>query len=415
MIKESVIREETNLDIDPKFIKYGSVTRLNENEYRIDPNPELGILIMNSYQDLPEVIRKKYSEDEVEKMFKETDIEDATIFLFDATWKEVEKHKFYEIYGEEVDEKIQAMFLEPVVNSFLYRDFGNIETPVWMSYNLDETQKVLEVEIKNGIDDFDFEENYDNFNLSDFCDSIECEGNKITLKKTLSGLKINKDPEDLFSNTRYIKITTEDENSYRINVSPSFTHLEEDKEFNFEELPDDDSLKKYGKDRARDAFYKAHRKGFLFDGLRKLWKKIKKQHNLKEIYENPGDVYELFSHTIENAIEHGNKNNHEKNVWLKYDFEELKDSANITVKVRDEGEGFDFGHLVDCEKKSEMRDDRSYNDSRKNAPPGSKGSGLFSLITEYDSVKWDNERKEMTVEFKIKYLKPIFDRTIDEI
>jgi serine/threonine-protein kinase RsbW len=50
------------------------------------------------------------------------------------------------------------------------------------------------------------------------------------------------------------------------------------------------------------------------------------------------------SEAINNAINHGNQFDPEKNVFFELDADEDK----ITIKVKDEGEGFDLDNVADC-------------------------------------------------------------------
>ncbi|MEE4286429.1 MAG: ATP-binding protein [Mariniphaga sp.] len=54
-------------------------------------------------------------------------------------------------------------------------------------------------------------------------------------------------------------------------------------------------------------------------------------------------VYLCISEAVINSIEHGNKNDREKQVDIQIDCM----NGNICVEIHDEGEGFDFKHIED--------------------------------------------------------------------
>lgn len=69
--------------------------------------------------------------------------------------------------------------------------------------------------------------------------------------------------------------------------------------------------------------------------------------NAKDKYQLNDDVYGNImisvTEAVNNAIIHGNKNNAEKNIFLKLELEENQ----VRFKIQDEGEGFDYNKLPD--------------------------------------------------------------------
>ena len=51
--------------------------------------------------------------------------------------------------------------------------------------------------------------------------------------------------------------------------------------------------------------------------------------------------------SVINAIKHGNRNDASKHVFVEFDTARPSDVAELTIRVRDQGEGFDPGILVD--------------------------------------------------------------------
>jgi serine/threonine-protein kinase RsbW len=83
---------------------------------------------------------------------------------------------------------------------------------------------------------------------------------------------------------------------------------------------------------------------------------------------------------VKNAIEHGNKNDINKKVYLYYEI----DNEKLLIKVKDEGEGFDYKNLKPGE------------------PDDEKGRGLLLIKNFMDKILFNEKGNEITM---IKYRK----------
>lgn len=91
---------------------------------------------------------------------------------------------------------------------------------------------------------------------------------------------------------------------------------------------------------------------------------------------------------LKNAIEHGNKNNTNKLIQMEY----YIDSEKITVKIRDQGKGFNYLPYLNMKKKSEF-DVENIEE---------RGRGILLIKNFMDEVKWNNSGNEIIM---IKYRK----------
>jgi serine/threonine-protein kinase RsbW len=51
--------------------------------------------------------------------------------------------------------------------------------------------------------------------------------------------------------------------------------------------------------------------------------------------------------TVINAIKHGNRNDSSKHVFVEFETTSAHDLSEMTIRVRDQGEGFDPGEIAD--------------------------------------------------------------------
>lgn len=133
-----------------------------------------------------------------------------------------------------------------------------------------------------------------------------------------------------------------------------------------------------------------------------LFELLDSRHDLQEKYDawDPSIKYDLkgiFDETIPNAEQHGNNYDPNKTTWIDYEFVEDQRQGVFRMTVRDEGNGFDYRHVVDSEKAARDKS-KSYHDYRKDAPKeGTSGRGLFGLLRYCDSVTWNEVGNEITV------------------
>jgi serine/threonine-protein kinase RsbW len=85
---------------------------------------------------------------------------------------------------------------------------------------------------------------------------------------------------------------------------------------------------------------------------------------------------------VDNAIEHGNKNNPGKNVQLAYQ----SSSNNITFAITDQGQGFDLSHVTDPTKPEN---------------PENAGRGILIMKMLSDKLEFLNEEKTVLLSFNL--------------
>lgn len=107
--------------------------------------------------------------------------------------------------------------------------------------------------------------------------------------------------------------------------------------------------------------------------------------NAKEKFNLDDDIYGnimiAVTEGVNNAIQHGNKNDKNKNVTLSL----LLDKSQIVFRIKDEGEGFDFHSLPDPTSPENL------------SKPG--GRGIFLMKHLCDGVNFINNGKEVELIF----------------
>jgi anti-sigma regulatory factor (Ser/Thr protein kinase) len=126
-----------------------------------------------------------------------------------------------------------------------------------------------------------------------------------------------------------------------------------------------------------------------------LFGDLEKTFGLRD-YDNDGhDLAYLLLHPLENAEAHGNKYDSNKITRISYRFDDNGDSVTLFFEIEDEGDGFNYQHVVEAESGTS----KGYNDFREESPEGSVGNGLLRLA---DRVEWNEEGNVIRV---TKYLK----------
>ncbi len=109
--------------------------------------------------------------------------------------------------------------------------------------------------------------------------------------------------------------------------------------------------------------------------------------NAKDQYSLDDDIYGnimiAVTESVNNAIQHGNKNNSTKNVILRL----LLDTDAIRFVIRDEGTGFDYNNLPDPTAPENLD------------KPG--GRGIFLMKNLCDEVAFNDEGREVELCFYI--------------
>lgn len=98
-----------------------------------------------------------------------------------------------------------------------------------------------------------------------------------------------------------------------------------------------------------------------------------------------GNILLAVTEAVDNAIEHGNKNNPDKNVELSYH----SSPKEITFAVTDQGDqahGFDITHVTDPTKPEN---------------PKNEGRGIFIMKTLSDKLEFLNEEKTVLLSFNL--------------
>jgi len=96
-----------------------------------------------------------------------------------------------------------------------------------------------------------------------------------------------------------------------------------------------------------------------------------------------GNVMVCITEAVTNAIEHGNKNDNSKNVYVNY----KKINDKLIFNVRDEGSGFDFNNIPDPTLPENIEKE--------------DGRGVFLIKNLADSVKFENNGSEIEFEFNL--------------
>jgi len=96
-----------------------------------------------------------------------------------------------------------------------------------------------------------------------------------------------------------------------------------------------------------------------------------------------GNVMVCVTEAVTNAIEHGNKNELNKNVFVDY----KKTNDKLIFKVKDEGIGFDFDNIPDPTLPENIEKE--------------DGRGVFLIKNLADNVKFENNGSEIVFEFNL--------------
>lgn len=104
------------------------------------------------------------------------------------------------------------------------------------------------------------------------------------------------------------------------------------------------------------------------------------QMNIKE--EKFGNILLALTEAVDNAIEHGNKNNPEKTVELSY----KTSSEGLTFTVADQGQGFDPSHVSDPTNPTNISEE---------------GRGLFVMKQLADKVDFEENGKKVILSFNL--------------
>lgn len=94
-----------------------------------------------------------------------------------------------------------------------------------------------------------------------------------------------------------------------------------------------------------------------------------------------GNILIAVTEAVNNAIQHGNHNNPEKNVTIEYNV----DDESVTFSILDEGSGFDYQNLPD-----------------PTAPENIdkiNGRGIFLMTNLSDKIEFDKNGKQVLLKF----------------
>lgn len=104
------------------------------------------------------------------------------------------------------------------------------------------------------------------------------------------------------------------------------------------------------------------------------------QMNIKE--EKFGNILLALTEAVDNAIEHGNKNNPDKTVELSY----KSSSEGLTFTVADQGQGFDPSDVADPTNPKNISEE---------------GRGLFLMKHLADKVDFEENGKKVVLSFNL--------------
>lgn len=102
-------------------------------------------------------------------------------------------------------------------------------------------------------------------------------------------------------------------------------------------------------------------------------------NNLELKYFNK--IYLCVSEAVLNSIKHGNKNDLQKNVSIKIDF----DTEQFKIQVEDEGDGFDINMIEDPTKRKNLKNE--------------EGRGIFIITKLSEQIEYN--KKGNLVQFNI--------------
>ena len=103
------------------------------------------------------------------------------------------------------------------------------------------------------------------------------------------------------------------------------------------------------------------------------------ENNLELKYFNK--IYLCVSEAVLNSIKHGNKNDLQKNVSIKIDF----DTEQFKIQVEDEGDGFDINMIEDPTKRKNLKNE--------------EGRGIFIIKKLSEQIEYN--KKGNLVQFNI--------------
>ncbi len=141
----------------------------------------------------------------------------------------------------------------------------------------------------------------------------------------------------------------------------------------------------------------------VYDSASKIHRLVNSRDRFEEDFIEPAckiqnfyDLHSLFLALIGNAEIHGNKFDPRKQTEVAYTFKKTKKAALLELCVRDEGDGFDYRHLLQMEKEARGTT-QGYNSFRDQVPEYSVGHGLFGIIRYADVVRWNERGNEITM------------------
>ena len=115
--------------------------------------------------------------------------------------------------------------------------------------------------------------------------------------------------------------------------------------------------------------------------VEKLIDKVCTDNNVNEDYY--GNILIALTEAVNNAIIHGNKNNPDKMVCVKFENKE----SNLHFIVEDQGEGFDFSNLPDPTDPEHIENPN--------------GRGVFLMKNLADEVDFQDNGKRVSLKFRI--------------
>jgi len=131
-----------------------------------------------------------------------------------------------------------------------------------------------------------------------------------------------------------------------------------------------------------------------------LYEKLNKRHKF-ERYEENENLWYIFVLPIVNAEQHGNEWDINKITRIKYEIQKYNSNMDLTVKVKDEGNGFDYNHIIEAERIARGTS-ANYNNFRIKEKENSVGNGIFYILRYADNVNWNKKVNEIKI---TKYLK----------
>ena len=133
----------------------------------------------------------------------------------------------------------------------------------------------------------------------------------------------------------------------------------------------------------------------------RFYRELCKEQELDKKYKKEVK-FDFITDAILNAELHGNKFDINKHTWITYSDKKTPEGKEITAVIEDEGDGFDYEHLLESEQRDRVIGaNNTYNNFRKlhnmPIPEESMGYGLFGLIRFSDSVMWNEKGNIITI------------------